>query len=104
MFVGTTLLASTFGCSHNPGCHILVHDEVRQSIQDLAGFVLGHIVELRIVSLEIATSSLVLRALWNPFMPGTIKLNFDASFCVASSFFVLGVLTRNENGEIMGTY
>ncbi|KAH1092316.1 hypothetical protein J1N35_019573 [Gossypium stocksii] len=80
----------------------LIHGGGRQTVQELAHFVLGHFKEFNVVVLAIAPPCSTQRPLWCPPGPGVIKFNFDASFNVARNASISGILARNEKGQIMG--
>lgn len=75
---------------------------MRQSISDLAGFILGRGQELSLLAQVTNIPRVSPHLAWCPLVAGMIKFNFDASFFNDTKISVSRVIARNTEGQLMG--
>ncbi|MBA0634424.1 hypothetical protein Godav_029565 [Gossypium davidsonii] len=77
-------------------------DGIKQSIQDISGFIAGYIKELESISDERPSICMPKTSYWRPPQQGTVKFNFSSSFNVHGNKSFLGLIIRNKVCLIMG--
>lgn len=71
-------------------------------MQELVGFIRGYSKEISMLEDHIPLNRPMMKELWRPLDTGIIKKKFDASFQTHAQFSTVAVISRNEEGQIMG--
>ncbi|KAH1047395.1 hypothetical protein J1N35_038179 [Gossypium stocksii] len=79
----------------------LVHEGIRQTVNELLGFMSGYLQEIDALEFAKSINFSPEQTFWKPSDLGFIKLNFDASYNVVLKTSILGILARDEMGQIM---
>ncbi|MBA0731259.1 hypothetical protein Golax_023064 [Gossypium laxum] len=93
-----TMLFTKLWALHLPR---LVHDGIKPNIQELVVFIKGYLIEIEALEGLRPSSFVPKQEIWVPPDTNNIKLNYDASFNTNTNIPILGVVARNENGEIL---
>ncbi|XVF60988.1 hypothetical protein PTKIN_Ptkin08bG0091900 [Pterospermum kingtungense] len=80
-----------------------VHGEIRKKPMQAARFALDYIVEYNDAQVVVSMSSLQRSIRWRPPARDLVKVNFDGALQVTERRGGIGIIIRNNLGEVMGT-